>query len=210
MCARYDPNPIIDTGAPHSIGGISAAAQLANALGLQLLLEPPSDHVKEISWGPTATFIQPIVATWNLQVPDIYGVPTGFLFHVKKAVTPLLLVHDVLQHSTLHMNDSQPFLEIQQHSSTNRFFTYTQGVRTRIEFAPIYLTCIKSSEAGTPLFAEVSQSITDTDLCLLSERHPVISEANKFFPDVLASRLHSYSHASVRDLKRLLMRVTIS
>jgi hypothetical protein len=48
--------------------------------------------------------------------------------------------NDVIQHYTLQMNDSPPFLEIQQHSSHNRFFTYTQGVRTRIEFAPIYLT----------------------------------------------------------------------
>jgi hypothetical protein len=90
--------------------------------------------------GPTAVCAQPIVITCNLQVSDIYGVPTGFMFHLKKSVAPLLLRHDVLQHSTLHMNDSPPYLEIQQHSSHNRFFTYTQGVRTRIELVPIYLT----------------------------------------------------------------------
>jgi hypothetical protein len=47
--ARVDPNPILDTGAPPSIGGISAAAKLENALGEQLLLDTPTDQVKQIS-----------------------------------------------------------------------------------------------------------------------------------------------------------------
>jgi hypothetical protein len=44
--ALVDPNSILDTGAPHSMGGISAAAKLANALGQQLLLDAPTDQVK--------------------------------------------------------------------------------------------------------------------------------------------------------------------
>jgi hypothetical protein len=49
--ALVDPNHILDTGAPHSIEGFSAAAKLANALGEQLLLDAPTDQVKQLSWG---------------------------------------------------------------------------------------------------------------------------------------------------------------
>jgi hypothetical protein len=131
------------------------------------------------------------------------------MFHLTKSVAPLLLGHDVLQHSTLHMNDTPPFHEIQQHSSHTRFFTYTQGVRTRIEFAPIYLTCIKSNNLRTSLFAEYSQSVHVQDSFLISESHSVTPEAEALLPDVLVSRFHSYLHASVRDMRRLLMRVNM-
>jgi hypothetical protein len=137
----------------------------------------------------------------GILVPDIYGVPTGFIFHLTKSVAPLLLGHDVLQHSTLHMNESPSFLEIQQHSSHNRFFTYTLGVRTRIELVPIYLTGSKPNKARTSLFAEYSQSIRAQAFFLISESHSETPESEQLLPDVLASRLHSYSHASVRDLK---------
>jgi hypothetical protein len=61
--ALVDPNHILDTGAPHSIGGISAAAKLANALVEQLLLDAPADQVQQISWGPTESSSQQIFAT---------------------------------------------------------------------------------------------------------------------------------------------------
>jgi hypothetical protein len=52
------PNLILETGAPHSIEKISAAAKLANAIGEQLLLDAPTDHVKksvEVLWSrPTS------------------------------------------------------------------------------------------------------------------------------------------------------------
>jgi hypothetical protein len=123
----------------------------------------------------------------------------------------MLLGHDVFQNSTLHINDSPPFIEIQQHLSRNRFCTYMQGVRTRTEFAPIYLTCIKSNEARTFLFAEYFQSIIIHDSFLLSESHSVTPEENSYVQMslLLASRLHFYSHASVRDLRRLIMRVNM-
>jgi hypothetical protein len=59
-----DPNPILDTVALHSIGGISAASKLANALCEQLLLDAPTDQVKNNLLGSYG-----VVATTNLRDP---------------------------------------------------------------------------------------------------------------------------------------------
>jgi hypothetical protein len=208
-CARIDPNPILDTGAPHSIGGISAAAQLANALGHQLLLDAPTEQVSQISWGPTAVSPQQIFATWNIQVPDIHGVLARFCFHLTQSETPLLLGHDVLKHCTLHLNENPSWLEIQQHSTRTRFLTYTQGFRTRIEIAPIYNSCIKSSRIRSSLFAVTSQSKEAQSPGTVTQEPSVTLAASQLTPCALASRLHSYSHASLRDLRRLLSRANM-
>jgi hypothetical protein len=103
--AMVDPNPILDTGAPHYIGGISAAAKLTNALGELLLLDASTDKVKQMTWGPMESSPQTIFATWNIQVQDIHGRPASFSFHLMHSESPLLLGHDVLQHCNIHLNE---------------------------------------------------------------------------------------------------------
>jgi hypothetical protein len=175
-------------------------------LGLQLILETPTDRVQQISWGPTAAEPQPIVATWNIEVPDVHGVTAEFCFHLTNSSTPLLLGLDVLQHSSLHLKENPSWLDIQQHSTHTRFLTYTKGSRTHIELAPIYHSCIKSNQQCSSLLSDTSSSIDAHVPGSVIERHGVIPSASQLPAHALASRLHSYSHASLRDLRRLLKR----
>jgi hypothetical protein len=90
-CARIDPNPILDSGASHTIGDITAAAVLANAIGLCFELNAPTGYLLNISWGPGSLDPQPIVASWTLQTQDINGVEVSFVFHLASQDIPLLI-----------------------------------------------------------------------------------------------------------------------
>jgi hypothetical protein len=103
-------------------GEISAAAQLANALGQKLLINAPTDRDNHVSWGPKAESPQPIRATWNVHVPDIHGVQVRLCFHLMQSEAPLLVGHDVLKHFTLHLNENPSWLELQQHPTHSRAY----------------------------------------------------------------------------------------
>jgi hypothetical protein len=87
-----------------TIGGITAAAILANAIGIGLDLNAPTGHLLNIAWGPGAHDPQPIVASWILQTQDINGVEVNFLFHLASQDIPLLIGHNILQNSTINFN----------------------------------------------------------------------------------------------------------
>ena len=152
---------------------------------------------------------QAIFATWNIQVQDIHGNPASFCFHLTQSESPLLLGHDVLQQCNLHLNENPSWLEIKQNPTHTRFFTYTQGSRTRIEFAPIYNSCLKFSRTRSTLFGGESPSKAAQTPGIATEQHSVVQETRKLTPSALATRLHSYSHAPLRDLRRLLSRANM-
>jgi hypothetical protein len=150
-----------------------------------------------------------IFSIWNIKVQDIHGRRASFCFHLTHSESPLLLGHDVIQHCNLHLNENPSWLEIQQQPNHTRFLTYTQGSRTRIELAPIYNSCIKFSRIRSTLVGGATTSKAAQTPGIATEQHSVGQAESILTPSALATNLHSYSHAPLRDLRRLLSRVNI-
>lgn len=92
---QVDLNPILDQGAPKSVGGIHTAARLADALGIPFTIETPrSQYIK--GFGANCSDAKPIIGSWNLPCQDIYGKRMHLPFDLVQGDNPLLIGLDTL------------------------------------------------------------------------------------------------------------------
>jgi hypothetical protein len=134
--------------------------------------------------------MQPIVARWKAIVPDVYGVPHTFTFHLAAPEIPLLIGNDVLARSQIHMDKTPFHINLHEPSAHVVFPLYTASRRTRIELVPV-----------ARILAALAPECKLTNACFAQE---IANNCCADFPSplALAKRLHAYSHAPVRDLRR--------
>lgn len=99
-----DPNPIVDSGASTSTGGIIDGTHLYDALGIQLNLTPARKLYMH-GWGQDCHGAKATVCSWTLTTPEINSLPTSLTFYLVRGSSPLMIGLDVIQHS-IQMNTS--------------------------------------------------------------------------------------------------------
>lgn len=107
---QVDLNPILDQGAPKSVGGIHTAAKLSDALEIPFTLEPPRSQYMQ-GFGSNCADAKPIIGSWSLPIQDIYGKRTHLSFDLVQGDNPLLIGLDTLFGTFHHRinSDSPPF-----------------------------------------------------------------------------------------------------
>jgi len=104
-CSTIDP--IIDTGASRSIGGLHAAQALASRIQLPLELKilPESERFLH-GWGPQARDAALAKFSWTLPAVDNSGNKMSIRFYVTETRDPLVIGRDVLNSD--HQQSREP------------------------------------------------------------------------------------------------------
>lgn len=175
-----DPNPILDSGAPTSTGGINQATAICDALGIALALEPARE-IYFHGWGATCSDAKPIRCSWTLTVLDAEGKPLSLTFDLVSGDSPLIVGLDVTQYTNT-MNLSRPryvTFHRPEDKSPRRMLTYVDDfddqARLRLEIIPHKKSTI------TSLMANI---MSRPELCV-------------------AKKIHRYTHATSDEMKDL-------
>lgn len=177
-----DVNPMMDEGAPTSIGGLNNAARLSDALGMPLQLSQPKSVYRH-GWGDGCADPKTVVATWHLRTSDMNGKPTIIPFDIVEGESPLILGLDVKRFADT-INLAQPsILKIKRPSdkAERHFHTYLDkdingNLRTWVEIAHHPKLSVNS------LMSSV-------------DKHRTLN---------IVKKLHRFSHASSSDMACLL------
>lgn len=94
MKVRADVNPILDEGAPTSVGGMVEEAMLSNFMGMKVMVEPPRERYHH-GWGQDCAEAKPVVCTWTILVMKINDRPTLLHFCPIEGVSLLMIGLDV-------------------------------------------------------------------------------------------------------------------
>lgn len=137
-----DPNPIIDDGAPHSIGGTIEACTLCDLLGLNFNVIPASKQYSH-GWGNNALDAKPICFSWDLFVLDSSGKPTVLNFDLIERSAPLIVGLDVREYAQIDNNRHELSFQRPTDKSERCFNTYIatdvgDNKRARIMLLPHY------------------------------------------------------------------------
>jgi len=181
-----DPNPLMDSGAPESIGGTQSAALLCDCLGIQLVLEPPEQHFLH-GWGPQMLDAKSVRCSWKLPVEGVDGRTTYFLFHLVHGDEPLVIGEAVT--SRAKIDNIENLLHLRQgdgsYATSQPYYTTRDGHR-RLSVVP------------PPLEAEAKVPAQLSSYLATSAKH-----LSKIGHGRLAKKLHGYSHATVLEMKRI-------
>lgn len=120
-------NPIIDTGAPTSTGGIEQATKLCQALGIEFQLSPPRT-VYHHGWGSQCEKAKRIRNTWYLTIFDVNGLPTTMPFDLIQGSSPLIVGMDIVKYANAKNIESKAFIEFKRPTGNQarKLFTYIQ------------------------------------------------------------------------------------
>lgn len=147
---RCDPNPILDEGAPRSIGGMNNAMRLCDVLGYKFEVDAPREDYWH-GWGDQAADLRPVQCTWTLTVNDENGKPTAIPFDLIEGNAPLIVGLDLKRHADTVNRSSTTFVTFQRPTDTSerRFRTYlskdsTGNERIRLAIVPITRTHMRS------------------------------------------------------------------
>jgi hypothetical protein len=153
------PNPILDSGAPKSVGGTHSAAPLASSLGVALTFRPPTT-ISSVGWGVNSADAKPVVCIWVAPLTDLLGQCYELTFHLISGNTPLLIGEDVLSNADI-LNTSKPSIiriRAKDLREPAQFFTYSQSGRR-------YLEAARSPE--TLYLLKTCRTLRSTRFCLL-------------------------------------------
>ena len=182
IAPRMDLNPILDEGAPTSTGGILNAAALCDALGRELVLDPPREEYYH-SWGSIGADPKPIVAAWSMVVNDVENRPTVIEFDLVRGESPLIMGLDIKRYADTVNSDSPSWIRFKRPCDTRerKFFTYidndeTGNRRLRIEIVPHKEFCHSSLLGGMKI---------------------------RFDKNAI-KRIHRFTHAPAKEIKSIL------
>ena len=177
-----DPNPILDEGAPRSVGGIESAVELCDAIGIPFAPDSPRDQYKH-SWGMDSNSAQPIICTWTLVTTDTNNQATAIPFDLMHGKAPLLVGLELKQYANTVNRSKQPHMTFKRPSDTSsrQFSTYVSkdrsgNERLRMEIVPMSNTRIRSM--------------------LSSPKSRINTNAIK--------RIHRMTHATADEMRKLL------
>lgn len=141
-CEITDPNPILDDGSPTSIGGMSSAIKLCEALGIPFKIRRP-DKYYERGWGFQCQNSSVIACSWSITLQDISGRPTTFDFDLFRDESQLIIGLDLKAYSNTENMGMERLFKFKRptDSEVRTFRTYMSGTselnnRLRVELCP--------------------------------------------------------------------------
>jgi hypothetical protein len=191
------PNPILDSGAPNSVGGTHSAAALASSLGVTLEFRPPT-NISSVGWGINAADVKSEVCIWVAPLMDLLGQCYHITFHLISGTTPLLIGDDVLSNADILNTSKLSIIRIRADhlQEPAQFLTYSQLGRRYLEAVP--------TSGAAILIEDLQNHAINT---FLSTHALAAIECS---PETLARRIHRYSHASYNDMRTLIRRAFAS
>ncbi len=182
-----DPNPILDEGAPISVGGIYAATLLSNILGISFVMSACTRHYTH-SWGPSPSSAQPVLGSWSFTTFDVNGLPTTFEFDIIDGPAPVIIGLDARKFSDTYNLTTKPFVIISRpcDSKPRKFFTHVT----------------KDANGNERIHVDIVPHRSSTARSIISSNN-LLTHAS---PLSIAKRIHRYSHARYEDMKELLKR----
>ncbi len=200
--SSIDPNPILDTGCPRSVGGIQSALALCQALDIPFELENLDCEPFYHGYGMNCSEAKITVGVWRLPLSDLLGNPFTFSFYVVDGDGYLLVGNDVLQKAQL-LNDEGLVVISQGGTSTTDnsiyFSSYhSPGNRT-------HLFAIPSQGPGMKSFFSSVRSLFAMPNLPLNASEFNEGRYCKWF----AFKLHSFTHYQLSDMLHLCRQANI-
>lgn len=153
--AKVDSNPILDEGAPRSIGGIESAVELCDALAIKFYADLSRETYMH-EWGIHGGDANPVICTWTLVVCDVDGKPTSISIDLVEGIEPILVGLELKQNADTCNLAESPYIRFKRPTDTytRTFSIYTAedrkgNLRLRMEVLPTSEKCISAMLKST-------------------------------------------------------------
>lgn len=184
-------DPILDTGAPRSVGGLASAQELAarTQQPLKLSVLPVSKRFMH-GWGPQAQGASMTKFSWKLNVVDNEGNPFTLEFLLTESEDPLIVGRDIL--STSNLDNAAGIVHFVDHESGSKHALHSYEANDATGNTRQFLDV-----GGLRKLATALLSVQDGATVGISER------LQRMSPKTFATRLHHYGHLIAAEMKTI-------
>jgi len=187
-----DPNPIIDTGCPKSVGGINYALLICNSLRIPFELEPLDCEPFYHGYGMECSEAKLVVGIWNLPLSDLHGTEFKLPFYIVKGDGYLLVGNNIAKQSKLMNNQNLIIIPPNTESLSDKELTlptyHSEGNRTRLMVIPSNMGCLNS-------YFNSVKSLQSTEECAGESKF-----SNGKFCKWFAFKFHAFTHFTLPDM----------
>ena len=143
-----DPNPILDTGCPKSVGGMQYAVQICNSLQIPFQLESLDCTPFYHGYGMHCSESQLFIGKWRLPMTDLRGNEFHLPFYIVRGNGYLLIGNNIAKKSKIHNSQNLIIIPANTENLSNEeliLSTYhSEGNRTRLLVLPPNFSSISS------------------------------------------------------------------
>jgi len=186
-----DPNPIIDTGCPRSVGGIDSAIALSNAMGIEFALSPLDCPPFIHGYGMKCSEPKVTIGVWMIPMTDLNGISFKLPFYIVNGDGVLLLGNDVCSKSNT-LNDQNLLIVPPGVGSLSdsrlALPIYNNEQRTHLLIVPAQTSCFATFFASARSLYSSRQRL---DSAKFSD-----GKFCKWF----AFKLHAFTHYTLEDM----------
>jgi len=186
-----DPNPIIDTGCPKSVGGIESAIALSNAMGIEFSISPLDCAPFLHGYGMECSESKVTIGIWYLPITDLNGTRIKLPFYLVQGDGVLLLGHSITSRSNI-MNEEKLLVipartaKLSEHRIVLPI--YSSGERN-------YLFVVPSQTSAFSSYFTSARSLFSTKLQFDKAKF-----SDGKFCKWFASKLHAFTHYPLTDM----------